>query len=419
MTRTTRWRVLLWALAAATGCAPSFGRLDGVLVDVQPEARPVTAGEAGRVEITREGKQETGQPGSAVKKGDVILTAADGIGVMTLADGYQVIMDPGTDLTIENPSIFVRVGRIIVKKIKEIKEALTVKTELGAAVVQGTEFVFEVNRRQQVLLTVLDGRVTMMPRGGARWQDTVTYVAGERGSFDAARISRMPPLSRLAIDSLRRRIDHVSSMVWPIVPDLRRLPEAEARAELERHGLKATVNPVITRGDRGGPEVGTVVAMRPEPGTRTKQGARVRLDVEERSVAVPNVLGKSLGEALQVLQGAGLRLGDTTGVVQPNGVEGTVSGMAPSPGAYVRPGTTIALSIVHVPVITRTVMCTVPDLRRMTEPQAAQALTNAKLVKGQVTVNSGRTISDQNPVAGASVPCGTAVSYTIGVRIGD
>jgi hypothetical protein len=125
-------------------------------------------------------------------------------------------MDPGTDLTIENPSIFVRLGRIIVKKIKELQEALTVNTELGAAAVEGTEFVLEVNRQQQVQITVLEGRVKLYPRHPtpeAGRRRPVSYGAGERALLDSTRAVRMAPLTRETTDSLRRRFSHLTGRV--------------------------------------------------------------------------------------------------------------------------------------------------------------------------------------------------------------
>lgn len=417
------------ALAALGGCTQAFGRLEGVLVDAQPEARPVEPGELGRVEVTRQGRQEQGRPNMALQKGDEIVTAADGIGVIELA-GYQIIMDPGTDLTIENPSIFVRVGRIIVKKLKEVAEAFTVKTELGAAAVEGTEFVFEVNRRNEVEVTVLVGRVKVYPREGARWRDTVTFVGGERGRLDSARAARLAPLTPRAIDSLRRHIRHLEITIRPEVPDVMGYPEAEARAELERHGLVPMVVPVITRQartdlrrrvDGGYPRVGTVVATNPPVGARIRQGGRVRLSVEERSVLVPNVMGQPLASAVQMLEAAELRLGDTTTNVQSRGEDGTVSGMAPSPGSYVRPGTRVALSILRVQVvedgIDRVPMCSVPHLIRLTEAQALAALRNGGWKVGEVSYGSGRTVTTQDPEAGSSVPCGSTVSFGVGSPI--
>jgi ferric-dicitrate binding protein FerR (iron transport regulator) len=152
-----------------------------------------------------------------VEKGDAVATAADGVGLLVLADGYELIVDPTTDITIENPSIFVRAGRVLVKKLKQIRERLTVRTELGAAVVEGTEFVFEVAPTRRVTISVLEGQIRVYPRA-ARWTDTTTYVAGERVTFDSLHITRLAPLSSAAVTALRTRIVEIERVARPVKP---------------------------------------------------------------------------------------------------------------------------------------------------------------------------------------------------------
>lgn len=426
------WRSIL-AVAGLTGCVQSFARLDGVLVDAQPEARPVAAGESGRVEVSRAGQQQDGRASMPIKKGDALLTSADGVAVLVLQDGYQVIMDPGTDLTIENPSIFVRVGRIIVKKLRDIGEQLTVNTELGAAAVEGTEFVLEVSPHQRVRIAVLDGRVTVFPKGAARWSDTISYVAGEQGVLDSARAMRPERLSPRVTDSLRRRIREIETAVRPQVPDVVGSTEADARAELQRHGLVPVVVPVVTRQGRSGPEVGTVVATSPPAGGTIRQGARVSLSVEQRSVAVPDVMGQTFDAAVHMLEVAGLRLGDTTSNVQPSGTDGSVSGMAPTPGAFVLPGTKVSLTILRVATIGRVAdttrvrgvgraiervrQCPVPSIIGLASQPASDSLKSHGLGVGPVSHNpndSGDTVIDQDPKAGTMAMCGGTVSITVG-----
>jgi hypothetical protein len=325
------------------------------------------------------------------------------------------------------------VGRIIVKKLKEVAEALTVNTELGAAAVEGTEFIFEVNRRNQVELTVLEGRVKVYPREGARWRDTLTYVGGERGWLDSSRAARLAPLTPEATELLRRRIKHLEITVRPEVPDVMGYPQREAEAEIRRHGLTPLIVPVITRQAQPvlrrravGPEdprVGTVVATDPPVGTRVRQGGRVRLSVEEESVAVPDVMGQPYASAEQMLLAARLRVGDTTSSVQSSGRDGTINGMGPTPGTFVRPGTKVSLSILRVPVVERVVpdrrvyevvQCTVPKLGGLTEDQAKAALEQSGLKPGQISYGGGSTVTSQEPVPDTKVKCGSPVSLMVG-----
>ena len=408
----------MWcASLLAAGCAAPFARLDGVLVDAQPDPRPATPPEYGRVQVTHEGESGSGAPRMSIKKGDSVLTAADGVAVLTLAAGYEVILDPGTDVTIENPSIFVRIGRVIIRKLQEVKEALTVKTEIGAAAVEGTQFVFEVGRDRSAAITVIEGRVKVYSIGQRGW-DTVHYVGGERGGWIAGgqRLTGRGTVSRRTLDSLRRRIVEIGHVVRPQMPDVVGLPERQAREELERHGLRVTASPTITR---KGP-VGTVIRTVPTAGSQRRVGDRVQIEVEELSIVVPNVMGQTLAGAERLLEAAGLRLGDTASVVDGGDRDGLVSGMAPSPDAFVRPGTRISLTISRVAIITRSPMCTVPNLIRLDERRARVALSAANLTVGQVSQGeTGSTVTSQSVAAGSSVTCGTAVSFMVGVRIGD
>jgi beta-lactam-binding protein with PASTA domain len=201
------------------------------------------------------------------------------------------------------------------------------------------------------------------------------------------------------------------------------LPEGAARADLERHGFRVTAQLVITRQSRRrGPSVGTVVASLPAPGTRRRVGDRIRIDVEEASVEVPGVMGQPFAVAVRLLATAELQVGDTTGVVSNDAEAGTVTGMAPSPGAFVRPGTAISLVIAHRRVVdlrpldvrVRPQLCTVPSLLRLTEQQARKVLQDGSWPVGQVSHGAGTTVTDQNPKANTTVRCGTLVGFTVG-----
>lgn len=217
MTGRLRRQMSVGMALALSGCGQHFARLDGVLVDAPSGPRSVRREEPGRVVVTRASAREPGRRGMPIGKGDALATTSDGVGLLVLADGYEVILEPGTDLTIENPSIFVRAGRVIIKKVKRIRERLTVKTELGAAVVEGTEFVFEVDSSRQVTISVLEGLIRVYPLA-ARWTDTSTYVAGEQVVFDSLRITRLPLLDALLIRELRRRIKAIERLGRPVKP---------------------------------------------------------------------------------------------------------------------------------------------------------------------------------------------------------
>jgi beta-lactam-binding protein with PASTA domain len=412
---------LMVALAGFTGagCSAPFGRLDGVLVDT----RPALPSEFGRVRIIRDSTARDGAPKMSVEKGDGVVTAPDGVALVTLRDGYEVIFEPGTEATIENPSIFVRFGKLIVKALKEVKEKLTVNSEFVSAGVEGTEFVYEVTRDQTARIAVLEGRVTVHARSGG-W-DSVTYTAGQAGTIRAGSPpSRMQPLDSATVRAVRERIRSVENAARPEVPDLRGMTESEARPALQARGFAVgIVSRVVTR------EVpaGIIVSTRPAAGKAGRSGDRVSIDVADSSLVVPNLLGRSMFDAFRALSVAGFRSPDTTSQYQPNARIGTVVSVAPSDGSLVAATTRIVLTIARntpdtPPAADSTSnpgICTVPRLQGMTEAVAIRTLRGANFRPGKITHSeTGTTVTQQNPPAGRRVKCGAAVDFVIGA-IGD
>jgi len=198
MIRSLFFRVAVAAVVctALVGCIPpAFAKLDDILVD----DRAALPEEFGRVKITRAGATLDGAPGMAILKGDTVTTAADGVAVVTLTAGWEVIFEPGTIANIENPSIFVKWGKLIIKKLQEVKEALTVNNEFVSAGAEGTIFVFEVTRDKEVNISVVEGSVVVNSRA-ARWE-AVTYRAGDGGMIRAR--SSPSPVRKLDTQSIR------------------------------------------------------------------------------------------------------------------------------------------------------------------------------------------------------------------------
>ena len=193
--------VLLAAGLSALGCATPYAKLDGVLAG----NRPAPSGGPPRVTLTHGGVTQSGVPQQSVVKGDSMLTAADGVALLTLRAGYEVIVEPGTELSIENPSIFVKVGRLIVKTVRRTREALRLNSRFVSAAVEGTVFVFEVTREDVVRLSVLEGSVFVSPRSDG-WAG-VTYRAGDVVTFrGGAAPSPAQQLGPAPAQAVRRRI---------------------------------------------------------------------------------------------------------------------------------------------------------------------------------------------------------------------
>jgi len=426
MTRAFQRRPVALLLAglvcAGSACTAPFAKLDGVLV----ETRPALPTEFGRVQIIREGTARDGRPKMSVEKGDGLVTAVDGVALLTLRAGYEVIFEPGTEATLENPSILMKLGKIIVKKLQEVKEKLTVNSQFVSAGVEGTQFVYEVTRDQAVHIAVLEGRVTVRSRAGG-W-DSVTYAAGETGTIRAGSSpSRMQRLDPAAARAIRQRIEAVENAARPIVPQLRGEPEEAARPVLQARGfVLGSVTRVVTRDF----PAGIIVNTRPVAGTPGRAGDRVSVQVADSSLIVPALLGRPLSEAVRLLAAAGFRSPDTMSRYRPEVRIGTVVGVAPSDGAVVGASTKIVLTLArhtpdpravvdtaHTPPAGRT--CVVPKLNDLSEAAASRALIGATLRVGKVSHSeTGTTVTQQSPAPGRKVTCGTAVDFVIGT-IGD
>lgn len=206
----------LGAALAAPGCATPYAKLDGVLVDT----RPALPSEGGRVTVVRENQRRNGTLKESVVKGETMLTARDGAAILTIRPGYEVIVEPGTELSIENPSIFLKIGRLFLKKLRQAKEVLELKTEFVTAGVEGTEFVFEVLPDGTVHIAVLDGAVVVRPRQ-AGWAP-VTYLSGDEGfirrGLPPGRVQRLDPATSRAIReralAVERAVSYNAGQPW-------------------------------------------------------------------------------------------------------------------------------------------------------------------------------------------------------------
>jgi hypothetical protein len=262
--------------AAATACIPpAFARLDDILVT----DRPAQPEEFGRVKITRAGASQDGAPGLAILKGDTVTTGPDAVAVVTLAAGWEVIFEPGTVASIENPSIFVRWGKLIIKKLQEVKEALTVNNEFVSAGAEGTVFVFEVTRDGEVRIGVVEGRVVVTSKT-ASW-NAVTYRAGDAGMI-RARVGPTPV----------RRLD----------PQTTRLIQRRVTQVEELRRLRVSPGALV-------PVAPVIVAPPPAPPPAAPTVVSPGVDVRVALCTVPNIIERTEDAARQALAGANLQVG--------------------------------------------------------------------------------------------------------------
>jgi serine/threonine-protein kinase len=122
------------------------------------------------------------------------------------------------------------------------------------------------------------------------------------------------------------------------------MSQENAVSTLVAAGLRATITQVPSQA-----KLGTVVVQSPSPGRRVKKGATVQLTVSQgpAQVAVPGVVGMQSGEAQAALRGAGLV--PVVAQVSAGEPRGTVVAQTPPPGAQVRPGSTVTISVSNGP----------------------------------------------------------------------
>lgn len=179
------------------------------------------------------------------------------------------------------------------------------------------------------------------------------------------------------------------------------LPIAEAEKQLSEEGLKAKreadeTDPVIPADH--------VTWQDPPPGTALPRGAIVRLTASSgpAPVSIPDVTGFEVELARQVMEAAGLRIGEVDAV--PNvAEEGVVVATRPPGGTTRAPGTSVGLVVSKGPADIR-----VPDVLGLEQDDARRRLESAGLRVGTVTTRGVRgkagTVVQQRPGAGVFSP---------------
>ena len=142
------------------------------------------------------------------------------------------------------------------------------------------------------------------------------------------------------------------------VPDLTGQTVGQARTELAKKDLSVAQNGTESS-DRW--ERGLIVRQDPAAGSRIRVTKVVRVVTSSGSekVSVPDLSGKSLDEALTILQAAGLLTGKLTQVHTPRLPAGRVLDQKPAPGAVVERSLPVGLLLSQGDVDARYIM---PDL---------------------------------------------------------
>ncbi|GAB7110342.1 Stk1 family PASTA domain-containing Ser/Thr kinase [Streptomyces phaeofaciens JCM 4814] len=125
------------------------------------------------------------------------------------------------------------------------------------------------------------------------------------------------------------------------VPDVLDKDEDDASRILADKGFQVT-----TRHVESAEETGTVLDQDPDGGEKAERGGEITLTVAKEAArsTVPDLVGRTVDEATELLAEHDLELGDTTRV-ESDATAGTVIGQSEREGAEVDPGTTVDVQV--------------------------------------------------------------------------
>jgi serine/threonine-protein kinase len=194
------------------------------------------------------------------------------------------------------------------------------------------------------------------------------------------------------------------------MPDVVGKPEAEAKRMLEEMGLTVT-----STKKRTGAAVGSVIDQSPHAGDPTPDDLEVALVIEDAAATgtagVPDVIGKSMHDAEELLTQAGFRRGNLVPQISSQPKD-TVLDQNPKAGSNAAAGTLVDL------IVADSSMAAVPNVVGQTEANAIKLLTDQRLRIGNVRralegAGAAGLVLDQNPRAEVMVAFETPVDLVI------
>ncbi len=227
-----------------------------------------------------------------------------------------------------------------------------------------------------------------------------------RGAYVALAVAVLAALGLLAFGLVNYfSTDEVPTVA---VPSVVGQPRQTAEVNLARAGFQ--VDAVVAADDEV-PE-GEVISQTPEGGVQAPRNSTVRITVSggPDNVQVPDLRGRSLDEATQLLDDLGLTVGEVTEVDDPEAAENEVISSDPDGGTDVKPGTRIALEV-------GTGQVEVPNVVGMSQNEAQRELADANLTVETEYEQTGDadegTVISQDPKGKEKVDTGSTVKIVI------
>ena len=198
------------------------------------------------------------------------------------------------------------------------------------------------------------------------------------------------------------------------VPNVQSLALVEAETKLQQEGLSFKVTTASSNPQNLPPN--TVVSQDPLAGTRVSKGTTVTLTIvaQPNTVAVPSVVGVSVGDASGLIGQQGLSVGTTSSACSNNYAKGIVTASSPAGGQQVNPGTSVNLT-----VSSGSCQVVVQSVVGMSQGSATSTLQGQGLSVTATTASTGCTITNvgvvvsQTPGGGSSVQAGASVTIAV------
>jgi serine/threonine-protein kinase len=291
-------------------------------------------------------------------------------GPMTIVVAVLLVLGLGTGIWYINSGQFTEVPPLLAKtqaqaedrladaglELGKVEHAYSDTVERGQVISSDPEAGTRIRGNDAVSITVSDGPETvrvpaLAGRKLAEARSLLKQDGLEPGMVTRAFSEDVPRgsvVSARPADGTKVRAGTAVALVVskgsPIdVPDVTGDDEADARAELEDAGLKVRI--ATERVNSSEFDKGQVVKQSPNAGGRAAEGDTVTLTLSKgpEMIEVPDVVGDSVDEARQALEGAGFQVDEDRGLL---GLFGdTVKGQSVEGGERAPKGSTITIEI--------------------------------------------------------------------------
>lgn len=322
--------------------------------------------ESDLVMVSRDEKTLPGKNDLKLKEGDQITIAegVDGTGIRTF---YTVS-------TVHGPATLV-----LSKDFLEQKDGTVLHDALRGKLLipemsiahEGAAYLVAIQEKT-IELIVFDGRILVSStQANPPWKPFFVESHQRRKIW---RDGRLAPNQPLGPDDLNHWIDSENQLLKAgnsttrMVPGVITLPSVDAEALIASAGFPVSLQYL----EEGEGELGTITKQEPRAGRRVKSGQQVVIYERSRPVIVPDVLGLSLGAAINKLQDLGLEGHEAGRTITRRVDSHLVNTQIPAAGEMTAAGSSVALSIEAVSVM-------VPNIIGMSISSASQALGVLKL----------------------------------------